>query len=101
MNRNEFKTEMVELVTALMLQIGDDYRASEEDTEPSMQLTVGADDESWSYQTGDNSFTGGAYGYSDWAVVSLYRDSNPVDIAQDIVNQFANEVMGEIFETEE
>lgn len=100
MNRDEFKTEMVQLITALILDIADDYRASDdpEDTEPGMQVTVGADSEGWSYQTGDNSFTGGAYGYADWAVVSIYRDSNPVDIAQDIVNQLADIESAEIFD---
>jgi hypothetical protein len=42
---------------------------------PGMQLTIGWDQDSgeWSYQTGDNSFTGGAYHYPTWGVVGVYR----------------------------
>jgi len=56
----------------------------------SLSLTVGASpDGSWSYQTGDNSFTGGAYGHRDWAVVTLDADSKPEEVADDILNQIA------------
>lgn len=84
-----------ERVAELIPDIGDDYRASDDpsDTEPSMQLTIGftrADedsDASWSFQTGDNSYSGGAYFHPDWAVVSLYRDSDPAEVAADIADQ--------------
>lgn len=79
--------EAITLIKCLKKEIEDEYRASEEDTRPSMLLTVGDDGESWSYQTGDNSFTGGAYGYPHWAVVSIYRNSNSKQLATDIVNQ--------------
>ena len=55
-----------------------------------IDLTVGASpDGSWSYQTGDNSFTGGAYGHPDWAVVTLDADSKPEEVADDILDQIA------------
>ena len=88
MNKQQFLTDMTALVTALIATIGDQDRASEDDSESSMQLTVGANRAGWSYQTGDNSYTGGAYGYSNgWAIVSLYRDSSPSEVAQSIVSQ--------------
>lgn len=89
MNKAEFTASMVTLVTRLIPTIGDEYRASDdrEDTEPGMQLTVGADANGWSYQTGDNSYTGGAYGYATWAVVSIYRDADAEDIASYIVDE--------------
>lgn len=83
------------LVYSLIPSIEDDYRASDEDTKPSMQLTIGFTpetedkDHSWSFQTGDNSFTGGAYHHPHWAVVSLYRDSVPAKIAEEIASQIA------------
>lgn len=83
------------LVNALIPDIEDDFRASDEDEEPSMQLTIGFTpatpdrDASWSYQTGDNSFTGGAYGSPYWAVVSLYRDTDAAEMAEEIASQLA------------
>lgn len=83
--------DLARLVRAVKAQIDDDYRAFEDDDEPGIQLTVGwdADTGDWSYQTGDNSFTGGAYGYPRWAVVGVYRDSNVRDVAREIREQLA------------
>ena len=101
MNVTEFKAEMVELVADLIIDIDDDYRASHcepDDDTPSMDLTIGADADGWSYQTGDNSFTGGAYGYADWAVVYLSRDSDPAEVAEDIIGQLREACDVAIFE---
>lgn len=49
---------------------------------------------SWSYQTGDNSFTGGAYGQRYWGVVTLFRDSDPADLAADAVGQIFDQLEG-------
>lgn len=100
MNATEFRADMVELVASLITEIGDDYRATDDpdDNEPGMQLTIGADADGWSYQTGDNSFTGGAYGYADWAVVYLSRDSDPGEVADDIIGQLREAFDVEIFE---
>lgn len=92
MNRTEFRTSMIELVTFLITTIGDEYRSSTSepnDETASMDLTIGADNDGWSYQTGDNSYTGGAYSYASrlWAVVTLDRDSKPEDVADDIISQ--------------
>lgn len=91
MRREEFKASMIDLVTFLIATIGDEYRSSTSeptDETPAMDLTVGADNDGWSYQTGDNSYTGGAYGYNrPWAVVTLDRESNPESIADEIISQ--------------
>lgn len=94
MNINEFRADMVRLVTALIPDIQDDYRAyddSEDDAAPSMLLTIGADANGWSYQTGDNSYTGGAYGFADWSSVALYRDSDPESVADEIIGGFPDD----------
>lgn len=91
-------TQWTALFVALKKDIGDDYRASDdsEDNTPGMQVTIGFTPESedneasWSYQTGDNSYTGGAYGHPHWAVVSLYRRSNSRELAEDCANQIAD-----------
>jgi len=93
------KGEIVRLLKALKADICDDYRCSDDpdDKLPGMCVTIGASvDGSWHYQTGDNSFTGGAYGHRHWAVVYLYRRSDSIALAQDALNEladgFANEV---------
>ena len=80
---------LAELVRHIKSRIEDDYRAFEDDDTPGIQLTVGYDpeDSSWSYQTGDNSFMGSAYGFPHWAVVGVYRRSNSREVARDIQDQ--------------
>ena len=54
-----------------------------------VELTVAVSDDGtvWNYQTGDNSYTGGAYSLPHWAVTSVYPDTDPVDLYEDIINQ--------------
>lgn len=87
MKKSEFRAEMIRLIIALIPTIGDEYRAHDESDEPSMQVSVGANAEGWGYQTGDNSYTGGAYSFENWAVVYLDRESKPETVADDIVSQ--------------
>lgn len=58
-----------------------------------MELTVATTDgTSWSYQTGDNSFTGGAYSFQHWSVKNITpMDSKQErrEIARDIVSELA------------
>jgi hypothetical protein len=84
--------ELAALFVALKKTIGDDYRASDDsdDDTPSMCVTIGANAEGeWNYQTGDNSFTGGAYGFPVWAVVTLTRRCNSRELARDVRDQLA------------
>lgn len=92
-----FRDDMVRLATILIPTIGEEYRATEEDTEPSMAVTVGADVNGWNFQTGDNSFTGDAYSFADWAVTYLTRDTKPDDFADDVIRQL-QDVETDIFE---
>jgi hypothetical protein len=91
------KTLNIEDITALVLSIKrdicDDCRAHEDDETPGILLTVGADDSGdWSYQTGDNSFSGGAYGFPFWGVAAVYRRSNSRDVARDIIGQIEDQL---------
>lgn len=89
------ETEVAALLAELIPTIGDEYRASDDDDTPSMLVTVGADESgAWSYQTGDNSFTGGAYGFLAWGVGYLYRDSDPRAVARGIVDEIAEALAG-------
>jgi len=87
MNKRNFRTQMARLVRSVRNDIRPEYRANEDDTVPGIQLTVGANRKGWSYQTGDNSFTGGAYGYAAWAVVSVYSRSDSFELADSIISQ--------------
>jgi len=87
-----FQLEVETLLKSLKGKIQSDCRAHEEETLPGMLVTIGAEvDEDgcfiWDYQTGDNSYTGGAYGYPHWAVTHLYHRSNCRRLAQDAVSQ--------------
>src|ERR1700722_6355428 len=93
-NRHEFRADMIALATRLIPTIHDDYRAnwdSDEPDDPGMLVTVGAeclspDSCSLSFQTGDNSFMGGAYGYEYWGLGYLYRDTKPEDFADEVIS---------------
>lgn len=87
--------DIIELVRSVQSDISDEYRAWEDDDEPGIQLTVACDDEpdgGWSYQTGDNSYTGGCYSYPYWGVTGVYRDSDPAELARELVDQLADQV---------
>ena len=78
------------LVKSIKRDISDEFRAYDGDETPGILLTVGCDERgSWGYQTGDNSFTGGAYGFPHWAVVGVYRRGNSGELARDIQGQLA------------
>ena len=87
-----FRRDVEALLKALKPTIEDDFRSHEEATLPSIAITIGAeltpDGIAWNYQTGDNSYTGGAYGFRDWGIVDLHRRDSCKRLAGDIVEQF-------------
>lgn len=91
-----FASEIASLLISLKSQIDDDFRASDspDDNTPGMQVTVSTDDDmqSWNYQTGDNSYSGGCYGDPHWAVIYLYRRSNCNELATEAVNELAESI---------
>ena len=85
--------EISELLKSIKPYIEDDFKEYEDD-EPNIQVTVGftPEDGSWSYQTGDNSYTGGAYGHPVWGVGWLFRNSNCRELAKDILNEIDDQI---------
>lgn len=88
------------LLATLKTDIEDDYRATDDpdDETPAMCVTFGvtvADDGnlSWSYQTGDNSYTGGAYGHPYWGVVTLTRESDCGELAMEAMEEAMEEAI--------
>lgn len=91
----EMKKSWTPLIKRLKRSIGDDYRASDQDDKPSMNVVVGITPRpsgeapwfSWGYQTGDPSYTGGAYGHPIWANVAIHRKSSTPAVVDDIIDQ--------------
>ena len=80
--------EVRELLISLKSEICDNHRIADDEDLPGIMVTIGySTDGDWNYQTGDNSFSGGAYGYPHWAVVYLYRRSNSLELARDVIDQ--------------
>lgn len=88
-NLAEMRAELIAELKRLQTRIGDEYRASDDDTAPSMQVTLGINDTASEYalQTGDNSYTGAAYGFPHWGVSALYRDSDAHAVAAELIDQ--------------
>ena len=89
-----FRKEIRSLLISLKSTIHNDDRAYEGATLPSVAVTIGAkitpDGIVWTFQTGDNSYTGGVYGFPHWGVCDLHRRDNTTNLARDIVEQFLN-----------
>lgn len=97
---NAMIPQWTRLFKSLKQDIGDDYRCSDDpdDDKPGMTVTIGFTpstedkDCSWHYQTGDNSYSGGAYGHAHWAVCYLYRRSNSLELAKEAADQIGESV---------
>jgi len=87
--------EVQSLLVQLQAEIGDEYRCSNDpdDDEPGMMVTIATTDLSeWGWQTGDNSYTGGAYPFRHWSVIYLYRDSDCAELAGEAFNELRDMV---------
>lgn len=93
------RKDLYALFVSLKKQIGTDtlIETGDGDT-PGIEVTIGctfdfADGEiSWSYQTGDNSYTGGAYGHPEWFTCSLMKRTNCRELANDIINEIHDRI---------
>ena len=85
------------------LKKNEDWRSLRQDfiiagSTPYIYLTVGCTFDfaegyiTWSYQTGDNSFTGGAYGHPEWFTTSIFGRSNCNDIAKDLIEEIEGHI---------
>ena len=89
----EHKPGLIELINSIQLDIEDDF-IQEGDDEPSIQLTISVNPEcdEWTYQTGDNSFTGSCYHHPYWGVSSVYRDSDAEELADYLIDDLSNQI---------
>jgi len=65
----------------------DNDNVREDDTLPSIDVTLSCDERGFALQLGDNSFTGSAYSFKHWGVGTLYRRTNCRDLAKDLIDQ--------------
>jgi hypothetical protein len=77
-------TQVVSYAKDLAKQFSEEY----------ITMTVGFSPDSgqWDYQSGDNSFSGGAYFHPIWGVVDVYKNSNCRELAKDIINQIKDQI---------
>lgn len=61
--------------------------------EDGLDVTVATNDgRQWNYQTGDNSYTGGAYGLALWSAKTLFKDTHCGKLAAEIVSELKDMV---------
>ena len=90
-----FKEDLETIVTQIVTEYKQYYK-EDKDVEY-IQLTVGTNGDLcevsgstlYGYQTGDNSYTGGAYGYRHWGVAEINDESDPEEVVEDICEQLA------------
>lgn len=85
-------SELTARLIALKVQIEDTFVADGE-TVPGLDITLGVslDPDSWAVQTGNNCYTGVAYGHPIWATGRLYRRTNSGGMAHDLLQQIRNQ----------
>lgn len=86
---NENRPGLIATLKALIPDISDDMVDSENDDDiPYMQITISIskDANTWSYQTGDNSFTGSCYGDPYWGIGYLTRECDIEILASELIN---------------
>lgn len=78
------------LLRELKTQISDEYRASDDpnDDTPAMSVTLATTDgKAFTYQTGDNSFSGACYGHAHWHTLTLTRRCRSTELAREAVSE--------------
>jgi hypothetical protein len=75
-------------------QIASDCLAFEDDEQPGIQITFACNADDWGWQTGDNSYTGGAYSFPEWpCVLGVYRDTDCRSMARDVVKELTEAML--------
>jgi hypothetical protein len=95
----QLRKDLRELFILLKKEIDySDFDESDDDSIPGLDVTIGCtfdfDDASisWNYQTGDNSYTGGAYGHPEWFTCFVMKRTNCKELADDIINEIHDRI---------
>ena len=86
------KPDLILLIDSVRAQIDDDCMQEGDDPTdytPSIQLTISTNDSlsEWSYQTGDNSYTGSCYHHPHWGVGYVTEECDASELADDLIDQ--------------
>ena len=96
LDSKEFYDEVFNLIVYAKENIEEDESCEQDDNDdPDIEnanyntITVGMDkDGNWGWQSGDNSYSGGAYGYRHWGVADyITKDSDINEHVQNIIGQ--------------
>jgi hypothetical protein len=81
---NEVLTDLKDFITANIASFIED--AIEYD---GLDLTIACNDQGdkWTYQTGDNSFTGSCYSLPHWAVTAVFENTTASELIEDVTRQ--------------
>jgi hypothetical protein len=95
----QLRKDLYELFTTLKKGIGpDDFVETGDGEIPGVDVTIGCTFDfdkgeiDWAYQTGDNSYTGGAYGHPEWFTCSVMKRTNCKELANDIINEIHDRI---------
>lgn len=72
-------------------------------SELSVTFGIDSNGEEWAFQTGDNSFTGTAYLFPNWAVITLYPESDKESVIEWVLDEWEDLLVEgrEVFENED
>lgn len=84
---------LVAVINAVKKEIDDDM-IQEGGDEPSIQITISTDRAcgQWSYQTGDNCYSGSCYGDPYWGVGRIHRDTDASELVRELIEDLANQI---------
>ena len=96
-----FMSQLIEIIEGVKEEYTKYYIGDEEIE--CLQLTVGSNgdehqdgDIKFGCQTGDNSYTGAAYGYRCWGIAYIDDATNSEEAANEIVDQLSDQIAYEI-----
>ncbi len=96
-----FMNQLVEIIEGVKEEYTK-YYIDDEEIE-CLQLTVGSNGEAcedgdikFGCQTGDNSYTGAAYGYRCWGIGYIYDDTDSKVAAEEIIEQLSDQIAYDI-----
>lgn len=95
--RNEFKRQLIAIKKSVHwsdFNVGGDC-ADPDSSEPGfLTVTFGANAEltDWNYQTGDNSYSGGAYGFPYWGLCYIRPRTNSREAAKEAMDDILEQI---------
>lgn len=85
--------DLCNLIEYLKTEITSDIRDNDNEA-PYMQITISVNKDctTWSYQSGDNSYTGSCYGDPYWGVTDIVNGYSTRDIAKYLINDLSQQI---------